>query len=332
LLNRGPEAARDLFETWRARMRGRPEVVAASLVRSAPLGFGRPTTHVLVDGLEPPAPEGFRTSFNVVAPGYFETLGIPLLSGRDFESGDSPAAERVAIVSRATAARLFPGQDPLGRHLRREGQPLRVVGVVGDIAVDRSGRKDGLFLYLPFAQTEERAMSLVLRARGPLPLEEARREVRALDADLPVLSAMSLEQHAGVTLFPQRLAASVTSAFAVFALLLASVGLYGVVAFLVERRRHELAVRAALGARARDLRSLVLRQGLRPVAAGLLVGLAGAAALGRLASGFLPSVGSFDPVVFAGGSLVLAAVSVLAADVPARRAATSRPMDVLRGE
>ena len=254
------------------------------------------------------------------------------MSGRDFAASDASGAEPVALVSRATAARLFPGQDPLGRHVRRAGKALRIVGVVGDIAVDRSGRKDGLFVYVPFTQVEERAMSLVLRTRGPLPLEEVRRELRALDPDLPVLSAMSLARHAGAALFPQRMAASVTTAFAAFALVLASVGLYGIVAYLVERRRHELAVRAALGARAADLRRLVLLSGLRPVALGLAAGLVGALLLGQLAAGFVPSVGAFDPVVFAGGALLLATVSLVAADLPARRAARARPMDLLRGE
>ncbi len=332
LLDRSPAASRALFETWLARMRARPDVVAASLARTVPLGFGQPATHLLVDGLEPPVPEGFRAGWNAVAPGYFETLGIPLLSGRDFAGADSGDAERVAIVSRATAARLFPGRDPLGRFVRRDGRPLRVVGVVGDVVVHRSARKDGLFVYVPYAQTEERALSLVVRGRGPLPLDEARREVRALDADLPVLSARSLEEHAGATLFPQRMAAAATTAFAAFALLLAGVGLYGVVAFLVERRRHELAVRAALGAGAGPLRRLVLLQGLRPVFTGLGLGLAGALALGRGVAAFVPSVGSFDPVVFAIGALVLLVVSLVAADVPARRAATVRPMDILRGD
>ena len=332
LLDRSPAASRALFETWLARMRARPDVLAASLARTVPLGFAQPATHLLVDGLEPPVPEGFRAGWNAVAPGYFETLAIPLVSGRDFDVADSGDAERVAIVSRATAARLFPGKDPLGRFVRRDGRPLRVVGVAADVVVDRSARRDGLFVYVPYAQTEERAMSLVVRGRGPLPLEEARREVRALDADLPVLSAKSLAEHAAATLFPQRMAAAATTAFALFALLLASVGLYGVVAFLVERRRHELAVRAALGAGAGPLRRLVLRQGLRPVFTGLGLGLVGAMALGRGVAAFVPSVGAFDPLVFVGGALLLLLVSLAAADVPARRAAAVPPMDILRGE
>jgi predicted permease len=332
LLDRTPAASRALFQTWLERLRARPDVVAASLARNVPLGFAQPATHLLVDGREPPVPEGFRAGWNVVAPGYFETLGIPLVAGRDFALADSGEAERVAIVSRATGARLFPGEDAVGRFVRRDGRPLRVVGVAADVVVHRSARRDGLFVYVPYAQTEERAMSLVVRGRGPLPLEEARRELRALDADLPVLSAKSLAEHAGATLFPQRMAAAAASAFALFALLLASVGLYGVVAFLVERRRHELAVRAALGAGAGPLRRLVLRQGLRPVGAGLVLGLVGALALGRGVAAFVPSVGSFDPLVFAGGALLLLLVSVVAADVPARRAAAARPMDILRGE
>jgi ABC-type antimicrobial peptide transport system permease subunit len=128
------------------------------------------------------------------------------------------------------------------------------------------------------------------------------------------------------------MAAAATAAMALFSLLLASVGLYGVVAFLVERRRHELAVRAALGAGAGPLRRLVLRQGLRPVALGLVMGLAGAFALGPVVAPFVPSVGAADPLVFAGGAFLLFVVSLVAADVPARRAAAARPMDLLRGE
>jgi predicted permease len=332
LLDRSPAAARALFDTWLARLRARPDILAASLARTVPLGFVQPATHLLVDGLEPPVPEGFRTGWNAVSPGYFETLGIPLVSGRDFIETDSKSAERVAIVSRATAARLFPGKDALGRFLRRDGQPLRVVGVAADVVAHRSSRKDGLFVYVPYAQTDERALTLVFRARGPLPLEDARREVRALDGDLPVLSATSLAAHAGATLFPQRMAAAATATMALCALLLASVGLYGVVAFLVERRRHELAVRAALGAGAGPLRRLVLRQGLRPVVLGLTVGLAGAVALGPVVAAFVPSVGAFDPLVFAGAAFLLLCVSLVAADVPARRAAAARPMDLLRRE
>jgi putative ABC transport system permease protein len=332
LLNMTPAAGRAFFEAWQERVRSRPDVEAASLASALPLGLGRTTTRLLVDGLEPPTPAGFSASFNIVGPGYFETLGIPLLAGRDFDPRDQEAGERVAVVSRATAAKLFPGQEPLGRQLRRDGQVLRVVGVVGDIAVDRSGAKDGLFVYVPVAQSFSPRLSLVLRSRGSLPLEEARREAVALAPDLPVLTVQTFFQHAGGALFPQRLAATVSAAFGLFGLLLASVGLYGLVAFFVVQRRHELAIRAALGARAVDLRRLALAEGLRPVAGGIFVGLCGAFAFGRVAASFIPAVGAFDLTAFVGGALLLATVAVIATDLPARRAAATSPMDVLRSE
>ncbi len=332
LINRTPEAARAFFEAWLERVRALPGVQAASLATGLPLGLGRTTTRVLVDGVAPPGPMGFPASDNAVGPGYFETLGIPLLSGRDFEARDSEDGEKVAIVSRSTAARLFPGQEALGRTIRREGQVLRIVGVVGDIAVDRSGARDGLFVYAAFAQSGASSASLVLRSPGGLALEEARREALRLEPDLPVLAAQSFVQHAGAALFPQRLAAAVSAAFGFFGLLLASIGLYGLVSFFVVQRRHELAIRAALGARAVDLRRLVLADGLRPVAGGAGIGLLGAFAFGRIAAGFIPAVGAFDPLAFAAGALVLFAVAAFAADLPARRAAATSPMAVLRSD
>ena len=141
---RGSDTA--FFEAWLARVRASQLVEAASLVRILPLGLAPATTRVNVDGLIAPAPEGFPSGFNVVSPGYFETLGIPLLAGRDFETSDGPDAEPVAVISRATAARLFPARDPVGRALEHEGRSLRVVGVVGDIVTDRHAGRGGLLL------------------------------------------------------------------------------------------------------------------------------------------------------------------------------------------
>jgi hypothetical protein len=332
LLGRSDAAATSFFEAWLDRVRAQPGVAAASLVRQPPLGLGRVTTRVRVDGLEPPLPDGFRAGWSAVSPGYFETLGIPLVSGRDFDERDTQGTESVTIVSRATAERLFPGQDALGRQLRREGKAVRVVGIAANVAADRSGRKDGLFLYLPFAQAGTTRGSLLVRAQGAPFLDGMRRAARELDPDAPVLAATTLAERARVALFPQRLAATLTAAFGAFGLLLGAVGLYGLVTFFVETRRHELAVRAALGAERRDLRRLALRQGLRPVALGLASGGVTALALGRLGAGFLPSVGGSDPLAFGAAALGLALVSWLAAFLPARRAASALPMEVLRTE
>ena len=332
LLGRSPEAGRAFFKTWLERVRAQPGMIAASVVAQPPLGLGRPTTHVLVDGLEPPLPDGFRSGWSAVSPGYFETVGIPLLSGRDFDAGDVLGGEPVVIASRATAERLFPGGDALGRHVRREGVAARVVGIAENVAVDRSGGKDGLFLYAPFMQAAGVRGSLLMRAEARPPFTAAKAAARELDPDVPMLEAATLATRAATALFPQRLAATVTATFGAFGLLLGSVGLYGLVAVFVERRRHELAVRAALGARGRDLRFLVLRQGLAPVALGLASGAVVALGLGSLVADFVPSVGTADPVAFGAAALALASVSTVATLLPAQRAAATSPMDALRSE
>jgi predicted permease len=332
LVGREGPASRAFFEAWLERGRAQPGVVAASLVQSPPLGLARPTTRVLVDGLEPPFPDGFRSGIGVVAPGYFATLGIPLVAGRDFDARDTAGREPVAIVSRATAERFFPGRAPLGLHLRREGVAARVVGVVENVAADRTGARDTLFVYVPFAQAGATRGSLVVRASGPPPFEALRQAARELDPDVPVLESTTLAARSSAALFPQRLAATVTTAFGGLGLLLGGVGLHGLVAYFVERRRHELAVRAALGAGRRELRRLALRQGLVPVAFGLAGGAVAAPALGRLVSGFVPNVGAADPLVFGAAVLALAAVSSIAAFVPAQRAAGASPVEALRAE
>jgi putative ABC transport system permease protein len=332
LLDRERSSDAAFFEAWLARVRSSQGVEAASVARFLPLGLAPATTRVNVNGLIAPAAEGFPSGFNVVSPGYFETLGIPLLAGRDFEKSDGPAAEPVAVISRATAARLFPARDPVGRALKHEGRSLRVVGVVGDIVTDRHAARGGLFLYVPWAQRPAPSASLVLRARGALPLEQARREARALEPDAPLVASGSLAQHAGGALFPQRLAAAVTLAFGLFGLLLASVGLYGIVAFFAVERRRELAVRAALGARSADLWRLVVLSGLRPVAAGIGLGLCGSVAFVIVARRLISGLGSFDALPFAAGSLLLALVATVAADLPARRAASRSTSEGLRAE
>jgi len=332
ILARDEVAGRAFFETWLERFQRRPGVRAAGLARSLPLGFGRSTVFVRVDGLESPQPEGYAAGWNAITPGYFQALGISLLSGRDFSTEDRSNAELVAILSRATAERLFPGEDPLGRHLRRGDDSLRVVGVASNVATRRPGELSDLFFYVPFAQSYAPRMTLVVRAEGPAPLADLRREASALDPELPVLGVQELDEHVEASLFPQRMAASISGAFGVLGLILAAVGLYGVVAFLAAQRRRELALRVALGASGADVRRLVLRNGLSLVGLGLALGLPGAFLLARLASAFLPGVGSFDPVAFFGGAIALSVIAVLAADLPARRAASADPMDALRAQ
>jgi hypothetical protein len=234
-------------------------------------------------------------------------------------------------VSRSTAARLFPGRDAIGRSLRHEGRALRVVGIVGDVVADRRAGREALFFYVPFAQRPSARASLVVRS-GAQPLELLRRELRALEPDAPVLASGRLAGQALSALFPQRLAAAVAGAFGLLGLLLASVGVYGLVAVFAAERRSELALRVALGARSADLRRLVVLSGLRPVAWGLVLGLPGAYAFARLAAALVPGTSSIDSQPFVAGALLVAAVAALAAYVPARRAARQPPVVGLRAD
>lgn len=332
-LGREEPAGRRYFEDWRARLLGMPDVEAAALVRAAPLGFGGGlSTHVRVDGLEPPAPEGWSAGWNAVSPGYFETLRIALLAGRDFQPADSAQSERVAIVSRATAQRLFPGAEPVGRALRRGTEALRIVGVAADVAHRRPGQTQDLFFYVPFSQAYSARMSIVARGRSRPPTGALREAARRADPGLPILAVQPLEQHLGSALFPQRLAASVSAGFGALGLLLALVGLYATVASLVAERRRELAVRLALGARRSDVRRMVLGDGLRMVGIGVAAGCGAATLVARLAAAFLPGVGPFDPAAFLGATALLTAVAAAAADFPARRAAATDPCEALRAE
>ena len=331
-LDRSEAAGRRFFEGWHAGLLAQPSVEAAALVGAAPLGFGGLSATVSVDGIEAPGPEGWAAGWNAVSPGYFDTLRIPLRAGRDFDASDTPGAARVAIVSRATAERLFPGADPVGRFLKRDGEALRVVGVAENVAGRRPGELRDLFFYVPFSQRYSARMSVVARGRSGAPFEPLRSVARELDPGLPILAVQPLEQHVGSALFPQRLAASLSGGFGVLGLLLAVVGLYAVVASLVAEKRRELAIRLALGARRWDLRRLVLGDGLRMVGAGLLAGGAAAALLARFMSAFLPGIWLLDPAAFLGAAALLLVVAVLAADLPARRAAATDPSDALRAD
>jgi len=332
LLGGGGQEPGAFFEAWLERARALPGLTGAALVSQPPLGLGGASTLIQVDGVEPPSSDGFRTGLAAVGPGYFGALEIPLLEGRDFRGSDTPGGEAAAILSRSTAERFFPRGDAVGRFLRRDGRSLRVVGIVQDTATDRSGRRDRLFVYLPFAQGGGPRGTLIARGTGPGLFQALRRIARELLPGLPILSATTLAQRAGASLFPQRLAAAVTGVCGTFALLLATIGLYALIAFFVEEKRHEIAVRAALGADRGRLSLLALKQGLVPAVKGLGAGALIGLGVGRLVTAFVPTVGGFDAVALSGSAGLLLLVCLLAAYPPARRAGEIAPVEALRGE
>jgi putative ABC transport system permease protein len=276
--------------------------------------------------------------YSVVTPDYFKVMRIPVVSGRAFVDRDDAGSTMVAVINEPLARRIFPGEDPLGKHLtvwRDEKFPREIVGVVGEAKSQSLDSDSELQVYVPERQDAIwGGMSLVVRSKGePEALTQAvRGEVRALDRNQPVYDVKTLAQVFADSTAYRRLAALLMAGFACVALLLACVGLYGVVSYSVARRTHEIGIRMALGARPRDVLRLVLRQGGALVLAGLCLGVAAAFAATRALTSMLYEVSATDASVYALVALLLAFVALLACLVPARRATKVDPMVALRYE
>jgi predicted permease len=333
-------------ERWRAfgrdllaRATAEPGVQAAALVSDAPLGDAPPYLSFEIQGGETPAAGAVQDAAVFTASeGYFEALRIPLVRGRLFDATDRPGSPDVAVVNQAAALRYWKGRDPVGERITF-GDPAEpdtrwatVVGVVGDVRHDRLQDQAYPQVYLPFEQSPTRSMVLTLRSAGePTALVPAvRRALGELDPNLPLADIGTLEQRKAVALARPRVNAGVLGGFALAALVLAAVGIYGVVAYGVVQRTRELGIRMALGAGGPALLRLVLGQGMRPVLGGMALGLVGALAGGRLLRGLLFGVGSSDPATLVVVSGFLVAVALAAMYLPARRASRSDPMAALR--
>ncbi|MDT7688145.1 MAG: hypothetical protein QOE46_904 [Acidobacteriota bacterium] len=319
-----------------SRVEAQPGVERASLVRFAQLGFSFAQGQVLAEG-GGAGDEGVMTGFNMVGPRYFETMGTALVRGRDFNDADREGAPGVAVVNETLAAKLWPDEDALGKRLSFEGARgpfLEVVGVARDGKYRSLGDRARPYVYRPLMQSYEPKMTLVVRTKGePLALAGAvRAQLRALDANLPIADVKTLDAMFDLSLLPSRIAAWTLGGFGLLALVLAGIGVYGVVSYSVAQRTREIGVRMALGAERHDVLRLVLGEGLKVVGVGLVVGLLLAFAATRIVAGFLYGVGATDPVTFVGVPLVLGAVALAAGYVPARRATKVDPMVALRYE
>jgi putative ABC transport system permease protein len=325
------------------RLRALPGVISAGAVRDLPLKSENNLWDISIEG-RPTEDSGERliTGANIASPGYFRTLGIPLLQGRTFDEGDRAGAPLVTVVSAAMADQYWPGEDALGKRIalpwnRSSGSPAwrTIVGVVGDVrhtGLREAGRPE---MYLPFAQvTWPRRMTFVLRATGDLgaTVPAARSALWSVDDDQAVYGATTLEDVVVDALGTSRSVAWLLGIFGAVALLLASVGVFGLVANAVAQRRRELGIRAALGAASDRLFAMILAQGMRPVAVGLVIGLAAAFYLSRLIATLLFAIEPLDPVTFLTAPSVLVAVALLAIWWPARRAARLDPLETLRAE
>jgi predicted permease len=281
-------------------------------------------------------------SLNRTSPGYFATLGIPLLIGRDFTQSDGEKAPGVAIVSEAMVKRYWPDRNPLGKHIEDVGlrnATFEVVGVVGDIASRDLRKEPERVVYFPLAQTYlmfpwQPDITLLARAKGdPRSLVPSiRAAVSSVNPNLPIFHVRTLRQQVASTFAEERFLARLLLAFAFLATILSAAGVYGLVSYTTERSMHEFGIRMALGARPRDVLRMVLRKGFLLALSGLAIGLVAAAGLARLLASLLFGVAQTDSITFAAVSFLLACVSLTACYLPARRATKVDPMVALRYE
>ena len=319
------------------RVRALPGVESVGAINRLPLASANVGVRLRVEGRPTPLDGSAEVDRRIVTSGYFDTLRVPLLRGRALDASDARSDTRVALVNEALARRFFPGEDALGRRVwtdfEGEGRWTTIVGVVGDTRNEALGTAPRPQLYRPHVQVPTLGMTLVVRTRGePLGLARGVREALwTLDPDVPVDQVRTLEQVARGSIATPRLVLSLLVLFALLALVLGAVGLYGVMSYAVGQRTYEFGVRLALGASGADVLRQVAGEGLVLAGAGIAAGLALGVAAGRFLSGLVFGVGTTDPLTLFGASGVLAVVALLASLVPAWRAARVDPGRVLRG-
>jgi predicted permease len=313
-----------------------PGVRSAAIAAYLPLGGTDNSWSPIFEG-RPPLPPGEYIKYRPVTPSYFDTLAIPLHEGRRFEETDREDAPGVVIINEVAARTYWPGSDPVGQRLQIDGPPWRtVVGVVGDVRHEGLDAEWKPELYLPFAQLPypNRVMTLVVRTVGePASLTGAvRSAVSNTDWGLALYRIQTLEQIVDASVGEPRFRAMLLAAFAIVALILAAIGLYGVMSYLVSQRTREFGIRAAVGATSQDLMGLVLRRSLVLVLVGLAFGLLSAAALQHLVRSLLFGIAQYDVVTFSAVPALLVSVALIASYLPARRAASIDPINALRSE
>ncbi|QQS48644.1 MAG: ABC transporter permease [Acidobacteriota bacterium] len=324
------------------RVRALPGIANASFTDWLPLTLNMSSSGVYIEGQSAERGANVPTSYqSSVGFGYFQTMVIPILAGRDCSESDTKDSIRVVIVNEAFARRFFGGSNPVQTALDRRfstdgpnGRKYQIVGVAGDGKYFNLGEAPHPFMYFPLSQEERDNLTLVLRTSSdPAGMIGAVRGVfRQLDANLPVYDIMTMQEHMGFSLFPARVAATLLAAFGLLALTLAAIGIYGVMAYSVAQRTREIGIRMALGAGRGDVLRLVLRHGVLLAMVGLVIGLAVSLAVTRLMSSVLYGVSATDLIAYGGVSIFLLVVVLIAVFIPARRASQVDPMIALRYE
>lgn len=328
------------FDQLRQRLAGIPGIQSASLSFYPPISDedGAWTQGIAVDGLPVPDEPG-RSSvyFNAISPDYFRTIGMRLVRGRDFTASDMASAAAVAIVNESLARRFFPGQDPVGRRLtagrNKNRRDLQIIAVVSDAKYQRLQEEPRSIVYLPWTQRPAENLFVEVRSAGSMALtaERVRREVRALDAAVPI-RLETVSDRIRESLVTERVIALLATALGIAAIALACAALYGLLAYAVSRATPEIGLRVALGAQRAEVLRLIMRESLILAVIGIALGLGGSLALGRFARPLLFHVSPRDPLSLVTAGAVMLAVALLAAFLPARRAARVDPVVALRSE
>ena len=326
------EDGREFERQLQTKLQSIPGVESVTLSSWVPLGFMEDSEPIVPEGYAAQAREPLYVRLAEVGPDYLHTLEIPLLAGRDFTAQDTHTSEQVAIVNQAMASRFWPGQDVIGKRLQVYGEWHTIVGLTANTNYDRLGEAPQPFFFLPLSQDYAHSVAIHARVAGdPMAYAGAiEKTVHELNADLPVFDVAPLSSRVQFASTNLRIAATFVGVFGLLALLLAAVGIYGVVAFTTRQRTHEIGIRVALGADKSEILGLVLKQGLRLTLFGLVGGFTAALGLSRLMSSLLFGIGPHDPLTFVGVAALLAVVALMACYIPAHRATRVDPMVALR--
>jgi macrolide transport system ATP-binding/permease protein len=329
---------RDFYQQVSDRIGNLPGVKSVSIANLVPLSLAPPDADVFAEGSTlQSGSNGYPVDFNIVDEKYFQTLGISILQGRNFNNQDNAGSPGVVIINRRMANRFWPNQDAIGKRISLVGPSgpyLQVIGIVNDGKYRSLGEKPRSYFYLPLLQNySNRAVLHIHTSGNPKTLiNSVRDEVLSLDSNLPIFDIKSMEDHLTLSLFPAKIAATVLSGFGLVALLLAGIGIYGVMAYSVSQQTREIGIRIALGALSKDIYKMVIKRALIIITIGMLIGILGAIALMHLLSSLLYGISATDPLTFALIILLLIVIALVACFKPTYKSTTVDPLIALKHE
>jgi predicted permease len=329
--------AAEFFERALARVRALPGVQSAALASRTPFAIDHTTNNIFLPGRHGPNDTGLIVYSTRVSPEYFPTLGVSILQGRNFTNIDTPGSVRVAVVNEAMARKHWPNESAVGKRFRLSaynGREVEVVGICADYKVSTVGEAATPYVHYAVSQSPDTHAGIMVRGRGDAGalLSTIRRELMAMEPDIIFFEQQTMKAQVAATLLPAKFGAVGVSAVGIVAMLLAAIGLYGLIAYSVARRTREIGIRMALGARRGAVVALVMRQGLAIAGAGLAVGVVLALGAARVVAGALYGVSFVDPIAWTAAAATVAVVAALAHIVPARRASSIDPASALRAD